>query len=465
VSKTIYGRITVSKEFRDFVLKELPAIKTNTPYFNFVQYLMFPKQITPEGFPIIDYKTLLKLAGYSKSNGSFKAIDFLKDIKYNLLHDMQWSDYSFDEGRARVITYKGFSEELALRLIDERANFLNAVGTVYFISGLAVNQKRKSEHRMYDKLEALNSFYLAGCDDAKLILEYLNNQPSNRFTMFLRNMKDAVEIAQKIEHEPTRNRQLDILRSVMHQPMPYYKPTNRTVRISSSNDSVLRLKRNVRKAVTKGLVSLDINHAQISIAAKLWNIPSVQELLKGHTNIWSYLSTRLVSSYQPELKDVLKKGMYSLMYGMSTHNLIEGNDTFDGLRSLLAPYHVEPEAFMEIDIMKDILNARKNMYGQIAVEYGAKDYYGRFIWVEDSVSVASVAAQVIQSYELALIAPIYRAAKITDQWHIVLHLHDGVFIRVRNLQSFRYWVDKLNDVVTDAADQMGIYTSLSAEQM
>jgi hypothetical protein len=221
----------------------------------------------------------------------------------------------------------------------------------------------------------------------------------------------------------------------------------------------------VRKAVTKGLVSLDINHAQISIAAKLWNIPSVQELLKGHTNIWSYLSTRLVSSYQPELKDVLKKGMYSLMYGMSTHNLIEGNDTFDGLRSLLAPYHVEPEAFMEIDIMKDILNARKNMYGQIAVEYGAKDYYGRFIWVEDSVSVASVAAQVIQSYELALIAPIYRAAKITDQWHIVLHLHDGVFIRVRNLQSFRYWVDKLNDVVTDAADQMGIYTSLSAEQM
>jgi len=465
MSIAIHERITVSQEFRDFVLKELPVLKTNIPYFNFVQYLMFPKQITPEGFPIINHAMLRKLAGYKKNNGTFKGIDFLKAIKYTVLTDLQWSDYSFEEGRARVIVCKGFSEALEKRLTEERANFLNEVGTVYFISGHAVNRQRKSEHRMYDKSEALNNFYLAGCDDAKLILEYLNHQPPNRFTMFVRNMEDAVQVAQRIEHEPTRNRQLDILRSVTQQPMPYYKPTNRTVRISSSNDSVLRLKRDVRKAVTKGLVSLDINHAQISIAAKLWSIPSVQVLLRRDINIWQYLMSHLVSTPQQELKDVLKKGMYALMYGMSAHNLIEGNATFDGLRALLAPYHVKPETFMEIDIMKDILDARKQMYGQIAVDNGARDHYGRFIWVEDTVSVASVAAQVIQSYELALIAPIYRAANLTNQWYIVLHLHDGVFVKVRNLASLQYWVHKLNEVVMDTADQMGIYTSLSAEQM
>ena len=462
MDQSIFMRKTVSSEFRLFVKRTLPNLNKNEKYWRFVQYLLFPQQTTDEGFPIIHYDILQSITNISKNNRHFKAIDFLKDIQTNLLPEIEWKEHNHIEGKARVITKTGIPECVFQALTIERITFFNKPAEVYFVSGKIITKKEKAEVRMIDKVNALNEFYMAGCQDARDILDYLNNLPPNRFSSFTKHIQDAVEEAQTIEHIPTRNRQLDILRYINQQPQAFYKPTSKTVRITASNDSVLRLKKNVRQVLVRDLVSIDLNYAQLSIAAKVWDVPRLQELLKAGEHIWHYIAEHMGSSGL-EMKQVLKKAIYSIMFGMSERNLINGTNEFDGLRLMLAPFNASPEQFLSIDIVRDLLKARRNVYGQIVEDTGAKDQYGRHIALTDQRNVGSVAAQVIQSYELALISPIYRAARLTDQWYVVLHLHDGCFIKVRDKRSFQYWVDKINEIVIENAAQMGIIATLSFE--
>jgi hypothetical protein len=149
------------------------------------------------------------------------------------------------------------------------------------------------------------------------------------------------------------------------------------------------------------------------------------------------------------------------MFGASKHTIVDGNENFDGLTKLLEPFNATPDQFLGIDIVQDVLEARKRVYGEIATEGGAYDKYGRFIRMTRDTLPNSVAAQVAQSWELFLMSPILRAANITDQFTILAWLHDGCFLKFRDMRSFDYWMNKLSNIVIDNAENEGVYTSLT----
>ena len=335
-----FTRRTVSHEFRELIAQCIPQIETNTQW-RFIQYILFPNEIDKDGKIIVRYQTLKTLANCTSTAHDFNGGAFLKEMKETILPELTWSDYSYHEERARILLTTGIPHEISAALVEERKAFHNLVGRVYFETGLTVTTKRKTEHRMNDKTEAMEYMYMVGCNDAKMLLDYMNNLPSNRFALVTRHMNDALEIAQSIEHEPTRNRQIDILHSILIQPQPFYKPTMKTVRISSSNDSVLRLRKDIRKALTKDLVYVDLHAAQLAIAAKVWNIPSIQKLLEQDEHLWMYLLERIGVGF--DLKPILKQTIYAIMFGMSERVVINGNDRFDGLIELLKPFNLQPK--------------------------------------------------------------------------------------------------------------------------
>jgi len=83
--------------------------------------------------------------------------------------------------------------------------------------------------------------------------------------------------------------------------------------------------------------------------------------------------------------------------------------------------------------------------------------------MNDSNSVNSIAAQVIQSWELYLMSPIIHAAHLTQQFTIMLWLHDGCYIHIRDKRNFQHWKEKINDAVMDNALREDIYTQLVFE--
>lgn len=317
---------------------------------------------------------------------------------------------------------------------------------------------------MLDREKALEEMAIAGCREAEELLDYMNNLPPNRFERLLTKLDTAMEQAKRIDNEVTRNRQIDILRSVAIQPQPYYKPTKRTVRIFSSNDSVLMLKRELRQTLTDGFLSVDLTNAQLAIAAKIWKIPSVEDLLKQQTSMWIYFWEQVEKpSDLYAFKDVIKKAIYGTMFGLSKTSLKSGNKDFDGLDILLKPFNLTADNVLDLPIFKDILHARNLAYATIINDGGATDIFGRWIEINGDTEVNDVVAQVMQSYELYLMMPIVRAARITKEFTIVLWLHDGCYLDVKDNRRLDLWIDRLYTSVQENARKAGIYTQLEVK--
>lgn len=455
----IYNRLTVTRSFRELVAEEIPKLKNNSKAWNFVQYLLFPTFMEDDGTIVIPYDVLREIAGYSSSNNSFNAGMFLRSMQ-SILPNLEYSDYSKKDQRARVITETGIPERVHFQAHAERLALSNSPGDVYFVTGLAFTAKRKTEHRMYDKTQALEEMSVSGCADAVMLLDYMNNLPPNRFSVFTRHLEEAFTVASRIEHEPTRNRQLQILKSIAIQNMPFYKPTAKTVRISSSNESVLRLRRDIRSILVKDLISIDLAHAQLAITAKLWNIASVQTLLENDVNLWKYLADRMGFTEYADfivLKPIIKQVLYAIMFGMKRETVISGNNRFDGLTKLLEPFKVSPDTFLDIDIIQDVFTARHEVYSTIYRNKGATDIYGRWIST-DMYEPNSVAAQEVQSMELYLMMPIVRAAKSTQDFTLSLWLHDGCWVSIAGEKRFERWTHMLYHAIVENSKKVGIIT-------
>jgi hypothetical protein len=456
------SRKTTTRELRDIFITYLPGLGDNSFYWNFTSYLVFPGSRDSDGNIIVDKETVRDLAGIPEKIW-FGARGLLESYSKDVVKlDIDYDDYNHEEGLARVIRKVYWPEPIEKAIIEEKARMIQRTGQVYFHTGLAVTPKRIKEHREFDKQYALEQMALAGCVEAKELLVYMNSLDSNKFTRMLCNLEDAYAVAMSLEKGVER--QLDILREICIQPQPFYAPSEkmRTVRISSSNESILRLHRKVRAVFTRGLVSLDLKSSQLAIAAALWDIPVIQDMLASNIDIWNHLWEALHCPADLQtLKDtVLKKTVYSIMFGMSRENLIKGTKNFKGLDKLLEPYGFNGEFFLNIPIMQIILKARQKAYSRITKNKGARDVYGKWIPVTKETSVNSVSAQIMQSMELYLMYPIVQLAQITNDFTILLWLHDGCYIDIRDKSRLERRLKQIKELVYNRAREQGIITRI-----
>lgn len=460
MSRVRLSRKTVTTRFRNLVKRSLPGLNDSISLWELTQYLMFPGKVDHEGRTIVDRDTLAAIFKYSNQR-KFSATDILSNYKRRIVPNLEWSDYRYTGEQARVITHLEWPKKVQDALVKERRMLTGKIGPVYFATGEAVTEKSKEEHREYDRMLALDEMAMAHCYEAQQLLEYMNNLPAETFTIVTSNLDNAMKVAGKIKDETKRNRQYDILNSVFLQPQPYYKPTERTVRITSGNESVLRLTRDVRAEVTRGFIPVDLKNAQIAIAAKLWNIPSVEKMLQSGVKVWDYLQTELYTKGdKTQFKGIMKQAVYALVFGMSQTHICKGTKKFKGLDILLKDYGKTGKDFLRLPLIADILKARKNAFRQIYTNSGGTDAFGRFVPTSKDVKVNSVAAQIMQSYELYLMYPVVRAARLTQEFKIVLWLHDEAYIHFVDPRRKDHWLSLIMKYVKENADQLGMYTEL-----
>lgn len=217
------------------------------------------------------------------------------------------------------------------------------------------------------------------------------------------------------------------LQAIVVNPQPQYSAKNRSPRLYSAGDGVLSLPRELRKEYCKrmGWVCLDLKSAQLAIVAKLWKIDSILNLLKTGQSVWEYLE-----SITDAPKLALKDAVYAVIFGASVQR---------GVKLAFLKHECPDEmykAFLQVDIVSDLLNARDDELKKIEDMLYGVDCFGRRIECDSIVGVEvqdkrSVLAQVVQSFEMKLMLDIADDIAQTSA-SITLWVHDGIALRIRN---------------------------------
>jgi hypothetical protein len=460
------ARKTCSKEFRDLVLTTFPRLKGNEAYMKLLQHILYGNwRDSSSGNIIIPHSLLADFCNKDKTN--FSSNQFLQAFSKDVCK-ITYTYWSIKT--AREISSADIPQHIYTALHEDRLLLAHKVGLVDFVTGKVINNAAKTIMRTVDKEQVLTTYVLAKCREAVDLLEYMNSLDPRKFSYTQDTYYEhAQEVILALDiPEQSKNQLLDTLRAAQVQPKPFYGATERSVRIYPRNDSILNLPRNARYKLTKGLWSCDLKSAQIAVISKTWDIPELHDYLSvGSSTIWHlfYRDFNIPEDKQQEFKIALKKAIYSIVFGMSTVNLVNGTDTYDGIAVAFAPYGIAPEAFLNYYYIKLILTARHKTYNKINRENGAYDVFGNWINVTEHTNAPSIAAQVAQSYELKLLYPVIQLARTTSDFTIMYWLHDGFYIYVGNKEKVQFWIDILDDAVCAVADELDIPTFLEIEHI
>jgi hypothetical protein len=485
----MYSRQTAPKAFYDTIMKEWPTLKYNPRLYALVLALMFPMWISKEtGNIVLEQEYIAKIVGQMKHlrEGNFSAKYWLDQVKELLLR-FEYSNYNFD--RAREVTVIEWPHAIQKGLDEMKSNYHNKAGDVFLLTGKAVNKRNVTEVRTEDRNYAqevekerqkkLNKMAQAGVKEADSILIMLNALKGNMFDRLLDNLDDVWNMALAMSRNTPvevalRDNVLNLLRLVAIQPQPFYKAVEKSARLYSMNDSILRLPRKLRKLFIADLTTLDLKASQLTIVATDWNIAWLKDFLKNDGNVWRYLFTQLGLDYglkqsnaeeYERIKNVLKhEGLYPIIYGRNEKLLLTSNyKEYASARKAFESIGTTAEAFLNTEMMREILNARAIKYAEIQKNKGAHDIFGRWIAVEKGTSVSSVASQLAQAVELKLMYPIVQEAFKSSQFEIVIWLHDSVSINVGDKRRLEYWINKLQTVVKEHALTLGYDVELEVE--
>jgi hypothetical protein len=464
-------RKTVSKEFRELILKEYPTLGSNSFYWNFLVYLVF--QTTRGLVPLeisLSSKILAKMAGKDKDYKSrnFKGENYLQEFSEKIIK-IEWEKLNKNVKSETIDMGNGWKQiegkihtqivlkanpvwpESILKAVEsERLHALQSP-RVLIADGSEWTRKKMYEYRKSEQTRAIELMENAGVKPAVELLNYLNHLPRNVFNTIIKNFPAAESVAKQLETNP--NGQLDMLASISEQIQPFYKPTEASVRIFGTSENITYLERSVRKALTHGWWECDLTNAQLSICARVWGVKKVQEYLEQYGKVWEGLLGWMEWDETPENKQILKKALYSICFGISQK----------GLTSKNGPFYRNKEAckrFLKNPLIRSLWLARKKQFEKIVKDGGAHNYFGQWLNT-DKFDKKSILAQVAQSFELAILEPaIYFAQQNYGEFYITLWQHDGFSVHVPKVKRAGMWLNKLKSLVDSRAETLQICTGL-----
>ena len=393
----------------------------------------------------------------------------LEQFRAQVLPGLRWSEpqpaYLGNswKSKAREIIDRGFDEEMLEALHHECLP--PSEDQVNFVTGEPYHRDDRYRQQREETQEYIAT--LAGLSlnsTQSKILDYL--QGINAGHLFLRKLEDnrvAIEAAiQQLSPEVQAIR-YRILKTVQLNPNVYYLPSasGHTSRLSPKGDTLLGLKREVRKAATAGWVECDLRSSQFAILAAKLQAPISQAFIASGESLWRELY-RHVSGTDADppsdIKSVLKEAIYSLCYGKSKANLKKSLSSHGMVTVLQHP------------ILVELLALRERWFEQIRRDGGAHDVWGAWQPLDDSTDrwEGSVAASVIQSVELEIIAPIFDVAAASgksDHFSITLFQHDGATLSFNAKGRVERAKRKLKRAVEGRARQLGVSTVLEFTQL
>lgn len=489
-----------------------PGLANNEAYWRMFEYLMFGTWTDETtGRLLLNKELIATIEGNGKwkqaKSANYVASIFLESFRRDVFNDdpelFDWQEaVNFPDGknkRARTLTI--FNPDPAITQYIEEDMEHDTSALVYFSTRVAANAKNKKKYAEEIKMDSLELIEQAQCQEAKNILEYLNNLNSNRFTKLTFNFDSAFRQAQlyiqeaeeyKKKHPPKRNKSLSFaqqlmtedserkyvmrnLNAVISQIQPFYKPSTKekTVRIFSLSSSILTLPRRVRKAMTEGWWNFDLRSSQLAICAKEWKVPLVMEFLKTRQSIWTVLFKHLgldhlkKDSYEYDLvKKHLKEALYSLFFGMEIPNIKK--KLTEELKVYFSKGITAGQLFFKNDIIQAMAEARQRRMDELILAGVAYTIYGKKIevWCNPDTgesNINSVLAEQAQAIEMYLLYPVIDLAKNTNEFEVTLWLHDGFSVAFKNESKRERWTQRIQKAVEKRAEELGIITELEVE--
>lgn len=290
-------RPSVSRKFRQFILNKYPALAGNEPFLRFFHYLCFgdfsdrdTKQL------VIPTRKIAEEFYQQEYTCHFNGREVLEEFRGKVLPTLSWSGHEATSacswnGKARQITCNGLDAEMqdALR----RECLSPSEDQVDFITGEPYRRPDRYRAQAADTAaykKDLAAFTLNPTQSR--LLDYLSNiNAGHVFVRKLHDNRQAIEHAIEALPLAVQDIQCRILANVHHNPNVYYLPSSqeRTCRLSPKGDSLLGLKREVRKAATKGWWECDLRSSQFAILAARLKAPVSQAFIASGQSLWREL--------------------------------------------------------------------------------------------------------------------------------------------------------------------------------
>ncbi len=465
----VFGDRPVSQEFRPALAEGLPGLGENQSYWRFLQYLLFSDfRDEDTGLTTLPRGLIAAIEGRAPDQ-HYSAMKFLDAFRADVL-DFEIADHVWggaagdDKGKVRAIQSITIPDAVDALARAERRR----VSQERVCMGTGGNWawRHTKTLREAERAEAASRVSeCAICPETALALSYLNSLKPHRFTAAMKqHLPAAMVMAEQTAHA---ERELNILHGLPDKPVPTYVPSPKTARVYTLGPSFLHLHRSVRKVITQGWVTADLQSAQLAIVARVWDVPMIRDYLESGRSIWLDLCDHMGLEFTEDSKDVMKTALYALLFGSGVRTLQ------NHFANTLGRGKARHEQFTFHPVIQALLEARDVQFQRIAQDGGAADACGRFLplerQVKDGYDVAydnrrGVLACVAQSYEMRLLLPVFEAAvEQRDQEHgfvITSLLHDGLtFASYKSLDTGA-WKSRLGQAVQRQADAMGIATRL-----
>lgn len=278
-------------------------------------------------------------------------------------------------------------------------------------------------------------------------------------------MPEAKAEAKKIEGRGRVQTFVNLCR-IEEQPMPFYRFSENTVRLTTSRSGLQNLNSDVRDKLTQEWVKFDLSSAQLAIAGKLWGVASALEQLRSEESIWNSLK----DPTGVEIKAPLKKGSYATVYG-GKRSTIKGRMAYAAAKEGHPMDAEAQERFLSHPVISELLEKREARLEEIRVNGGAEDCYDNPISTEsidDDSPERSVLSQLMQAREMQLLTPALELAKEVEReyevppWEIMLYLYDGFLVKF-NTPTEEYHIPRIQEAVNQRCEDLGYPTRLEIE--
>lgn len=451
-----------TRKFRQYVIGRYRSLVGNEPFLRFFHYLCFATFCDQDTHELVlPTRTMAENFFQQPYTSAFNGLATLEKFRDEILPGLKWSEPTpFSKrsykGKARQIIDLGFDSEMQAALQREWMDISD--DCVDFITGR--DHRRSDRYREDADTTAQYDAEMAQValnPTQRRILDYLRQLNAGHLILRkVRQNDQGIEGAIEALPPHVQNIRHRIMAAVRHSPMVYYRPSTRahTARLSAAGDSILGLKKHVRRAATKGWWEADLRSSQFAILAATLKAPKAQAFIASGESIWREFNRFMFGiDAEPtdEIKKPMKEAMYSLCFGKGKKNL----------RSFLS--HHDLSRLLEHPILQELLSHRATWFAQIRKNGGAHDIWGTWHAVTEDRWAGAVAGTVIQSIEMEIIAPIFTVAAKhgkSDQFKICLFQHDGATVSFNDKGKTARAQAKLKKAVEDRARELGVSTVL-----
>lgn len=457
----------VTKDFLDLIDYLYPITITNKAYRRFLAYLLFGKIDNELGLPVLSYTRIACIEfGYKEglnvaSQKHYNSTMFLQSFQRDVMTEdtFMWTGKGPNQARTALVIWP---DELDKALQEEIKSF-TTVDKYDLITGNKYTKRDVAAYRVELAQQVEQVIARTITPQQRVIIDYLHSLNIKFFTALTTstNIGNTFLEVSKIEEPLTLKHQASLLHKIFTDPKPLYQPSinGNTERIFPYNESILGLKKNLRKTLCKGWIEFDLASSQLAIISRLWGVDELRIYLEEGNSIWTDLITYLNLTPSDITKKHLKTALYGICFGMSKKNV---GDHID--------YHFSAkELFFKHPVIQCLFKARSKRIafiinrGSITTVYGKTVYLSGKTKADKMQKVRSMLAEEAQALEAKLLEDVIPLAKTTKDFVVTLWQSDGFSVRFTNKTKQQRWIKRIVDIVKAKADLYKVPTHLEVE--